>query len=81
MLVAGLSVHTGWASLVVAGGSLAKPRIVHREIVEILGDADRFVFHQAEIDGAAKAKPNVARLAKLARSNATKALRKLDTGA
>jgi hypothetical protein len=70
-----LSVHTGWASCVVAGGSLRAPRFLSREIVEILGDNDRFVFHKAEILGGAKAKASVERVTKLARANAKDALR------
>ncbi|WP_394834458.1 hypothetical protein LVJ94_48970 [Pendulispora rubella] len=47
LLALGISVHTGWAACVVAAGSLASPYIEVREEIEILGDADRFVFHVA----------------------------------
>ena len=43
----GISIHTGWAACVVVGGSLKKPEIVKNEVVEILGDAERFCFHRA----------------------------------
>jgi hypothetical protein len=56
----GLSVHTGWASCVIAGGTLRKPQIEHREIVEVLDDALRFVFHMAEKRPLAAAEKGVA---------------------
>ena len=43
----GISPHTGWAACVVVGGSLAKPAIVANEIVHVLPDAERFLFHMA----------------------------------
>jgi hypothetical protein len=43
----GISVHTGWAACVVAGGTLAKPIIDLRAEIELLGDDERFVFHMA----------------------------------
>jgi hypothetical protein len=43
----GLSIHTGWAACVIAAGSAKSPRILAREIVEVLGDAERFVYHMA----------------------------------
>ncbi|HWL88538.1 MAG TPA: hypothetical protein VNO21_22195 [Polyangiaceae bacterium] len=43
----GISVHTGWAACVVAGGSLHAPQIEVREEIEILGDDERFLFHRA----------------------------------
>ena len=43
----GISIHTGWAACVVVGGSPRKPEIVANEVVEILGDAERFCFHRA----------------------------------
>jgi len=43
----GISIHTGWGVCVVAGGSLLKPQIVANEVIEMLGDAERFCFHTA----------------------------------
>jgi hypothetical protein len=43
----GISVHTGWAACVVVGGSPARPVIAANEVIEILGDAERFCFHMA----------------------------------
>jgi hypothetical protein len=46
-LALGLCVHTGWAAAVVAGGDWAKPVVVLRQRVELLGNDERFVFHKA----------------------------------
>jgi hypothetical protein len=43
----GISVHTGWGACVVVAGSKARPQIVANEVIEILGDAERFCFHMA----------------------------------
>ncbi len=43
----GISVHTGWGACVVVAGSLAKPEIVARQRIEMLGDSERFCFHLA----------------------------------
>jgi hypothetical protein len=43
----GISVHTGWGACVVVGGSPRKPDIVANEVIELLGDAERFCFHRA----------------------------------
>jgi hypothetical protein len=43
----GLSVHTGWAACVVVSGTPKKPVIVANEVIEILGDSERFCFHMA----------------------------------
>jgi hypothetical protein len=48
----GLSVHTGWAACCVVSGNVHAPDILARELIEMLGDQDRFVFHVA-----AKMKP------------------------
>jgi hypothetical protein len=47
MLALGICVHTGWAALVAAGGSWKSPVLAAREHVELLGQAERFVFHKA----------------------------------
>jgi hypothetical protein len=43
----GISIHTGWGACVVVGGSLRAPEIVANEVIEILGDSERFCFHLA----------------------------------
>lgn len=43
----GITVHTGWAACVVAGGSLAQPAIVANRIIRLLDDSERFCFHMA----------------------------------
>jgi len=51
----GISVHTGWGACVVVGGSFPQPEVVAKEVVEILGNSERFCFHAA-----AEMKPNAA---------------------
>jgi hypothetical protein len=51
----GISVHTGWGACVVVEGSLSQPAIVANEIIEILGNSERFCFHAA-----AQMKPDAA---------------------
>jgi len=76
--VLGLSVHTGWAACVVAGGSVRAPLLAAREEIELLGDLDRFVYHSA---AAAKkrseAEASVARARKMAAERATDVLARL----
>ena len=55
-LALGFSVHTGWAAALVAGGNARHPRIEAREIVELLDDRARFVYHRAAEQSPAKAK-------------------------
>jgi hypothetical protein len=55
-LALGLSVHTGWAAAVVAGGDWENPVVVLRERLEVLAASQRFVFHKA-----AEMKPDEAR--------------------
>ena len=58
----GISIHTGWAACVVAGGSLAKPEIFANEVIEILDDSERFCFHMAaEMQRAAWARSEAGR--------------------
>ena len=76
-LALGLSLHTGWAACVVAGGSLLKPRIEARQEFEFLGDEDRFVFHRAaELDGK-EAERSVERARSMAVARASELLRQL----
>ncbi len=50
----GISVHTGWGACVVVKGSPAKFDIVFNQIIQILGDAERFCYHRAaEMDASA----------------------------
>jgi hypothetical protein len=70
----GLTVHTGWAASVAAGGSVRAPRIHAREEIEILGDPDRFVFHGAAKLDLLAAKSAVARAREQALERATAAL-------
>jgi hypothetical protein len=43
----GLVVHTGWAACVVVRGTLTAPAVEVRARIELLGDAERFVYHRA----------------------------------
>jgi hypothetical protein len=70
----GISPHTGWAACVVVGGSLAKPEIVANEVIHILDDSMRFLFHMAEEMKLAEAEKWIARTRKTAVANARKAL-------
>jgi hypothetical protein len=70
----GISIHTGWGACVVVGGSLSKPEIVANEVVEILGDSERFCFHMAAEMKLAEAEKWIARVRKKATANATRAL-------
>jgi hypothetical protein len=50
----GITLHTGWGACVVVGGSLHEPDIVASDIIEMLGDEERFCFHRAaDMDHAA----------------------------
>ena len=75
----GISVHTGWAACVVVGGSLQKPAIVARDIIEILGDAERFCFHMAAEMKRADAEEWIAQVRRKALVNAKRALAPLLT--
>ncbi|MGQ0833493.1 MAG: hypothetical protein ACT4O5_01000 [Gammaproteobacteria bacterium] len=70
----GISVHTGWGACVVVGGSLAKPEIVANELIEILGDSERFCFHMAAEMKRAAAENWIARARRKATANARRAL-------
>jgi hypothetical protein len=73
----GISVHTGWAACVVVGGSLAKPHIVVNEVIEILGDSERFCFHMAENMELSAAEKWIAQVRQKAMANASRALASL----
>ena len=70
----GISIHTGWGACVVVGGSLAKPQIVTNEVIEILGDSERFCFHMAAEMTRAAAEQWIARARRKAIENARRAL-------
>lgn len=47
----GLTVHTGWAAALLAGGDARAPVVEGRRRLEVLGEEERFVFHRAaELD-------------------------------
>jgi hypothetical protein len=70
----GISIHTGWGACVVVGGSLQKPEIVANEVIEILGDSERFCFHMAAEMERAAAEKWIARTREKAIANARRAL-------
>jgi hypothetical protein len=76
----GFSVHTGWAACVIAAGSIERPRIELRDRIELLGDADRFVFHRAAEMRATDAKAFVTRAGREARVAATRAMKRIAEG-
>lgn len=77
MRALGISVHTGWGACVVVGGSLAAPEIVSNEVIEILGDSERFCFHMAEKMDRAAAATWIASAREKAIANARRALASL----
>ena len=76
-LAVGISVHTGWAVCVVAGGDWRSPRIDAREHLELLGDPERFVFHRAAEMPRGEAAKWVARAEKDAVACAGRVLKRL----
>jgi hypothetical protein len=70
----GISIHTGWGACVVVDGSLAKPEIVANEVVDILGDSERFCFHMAIEMKRIEAERWIARMREKAIANAKRAL-------
>jgi hypothetical protein len=76
-LALGLSVHTGWAAAVVAGGGWEKPVVPAREHVELLGEDQRFVFHRAAELPLREAPAWVARMRNEATARATAVLERL----
>lgn len=70
----GISVHTGWAACVVAGGTPRKPEIAFNEEIQILGDDERFCFHMAAEMKPAEAEKWIAQVRRKALANAKKAL-------
>lgn len=70
----GISPHTGWAACVVVGGTPAKPQILANEVIDMLGDAERFCFHMAEKMPRAEAARWIATARKKALAAAERAL-------
>src|ERR1700754_4284826 len=70
----GISVHTGWGACVVVAGSLRQPQIVANEVIDVLGDAERFCFHMAAEMSRADVEQWLDRLRKKAIANARAAL-------
>ena len=80
-LALGLTVHTGWAACVLAGGSLRDPHLEAREHVELVaGDEARFVFHRASEMKRADAASFVARACREAIDRAAAVFRRLVEG-
>ena len=70
----GISVHTGWGACVVVGGSPQRPEVIANQVVEILGDAERFCFHRAAEMDRGQAAKWIERTRKAAVENSKKAL-------
>ena len=70
----GISVHTGWGACVVVGGSTARPEIVSNDVIDILGDSERFCFHMAAEMKRAAAEKWIADVRRKAIANARRAL-------
>jgi hypothetical protein len=79
-LALGLSVHTGWAACVLAGGTLRAPRLEAREHVELAGDPERFVFHRAAEMDRADATRSVAKVRSDAIARATGVMKRMIAG-
>jgi hypothetical protein len=79
-LALGLSVHTGWAACIVAGGSLRQPHVAAREHVSLVEDPDRFVFHRAAEMNRAEAVRSIAHAREEAVARATAVFRRLADG-
>lgn len=71
---AGVSVHTGWILVVVAGGSLEAPRVAVRRRAQLLGEKERFLFHAAAEMPLARAGAMVAERTAIARQAVREAL-------
>ncbi len=77
----GLTVHTGWAACVLAGGSVRDPHLEAREHVDLVADdAARFVFHRAAEMKRAEAAPFVAQARREAVERAAAVFRRLAQG-
>jgi hypothetical protein len=70
----GVTIHTGWAACVVVAGSAKRPEIIANEIIEILGESERFCFHKAAGMPLGRARGWIERMQAKASENARKAL-------
>jgi len=70
----GISIHTGWGACVVVDGSPEKPQIIANEVIEVLGDSERFCFHRAAEMKRAAAEKWIAGIRRKAVENARRAL-------
>jgi hypothetical protein len=70
----GITLHTGWGACVIVGGSLRAPEIFANEVIEILGDSERFCFHLAADMEYTSAEKWIARVKEKAVANARRAL-------
>jgi hypothetical protein len=70
----GITVHTGWGACVVVGGSLTSPQVIANQVIEILGDEERFCFHMAAEMKRSVAEAWIARARSKAVANAKRAL-------
>jgi hypothetical protein len=70
----GISIHTGWGACVVVCGSLRQPEILANEVIEILGETERFCFHRAAEMKRDAAESWIAHTREKAIANARKAL-------
>src|SRR3546814_165813 len=75
----GITVHTGWGACVLVGGSATSPAIIGNQVIEILGDSERFCFHMAAEMKRAAAEEWIGRARKQAVENARRALAALVT--
>jgi hypothetical protein len=70
----GISVHTGWAACVVVGGTSRRPDVIASQVIDILGDAERFCYHMAAEMKPAAAAAWIARMRRKALASARRAL-------
>jgi hypothetical protein len=75
----GITVHTGWGTCVLVGGSMTSPEIIANQMIEILSDSERFCFHIAAEMKPFAAEKWIARERKKAVANARRALAPLVT--
>jgi hypothetical protein len=73
--------HTGWGACVVVSGTLRRPEIVANEVIELLGDSERFCFHLAAEMKRDAARDWIDRVRQKAIANARRALAPLLTQA
>jgi hypothetical protein len=70
----GISTHTGWAACVVIDAASSRPQVIANEVIDVLGDDERFCFHMAAAMKLAQAETWLERLRTKATANARRAL-------